>query len=373
MRHKGFGTLLFSLFCFFPLFGAVSAQEDCCGEKETLAEQIGITTGRSDRFRLYLNMHMSGDAEFKESRFEGFCFEGDQLRIEAVGQLNSWLGYRYRQQLNKPHGARESIDNLPIGLDLAYLSIRPSERWELQVGRLCASYGGYEFDLNPIYIHQFSDFVDYSPCYFTGLSVKYFSNRHELVFQVLNNRAASFSDIYPQAERLGIEESKAPLLLLFNWNAPLSRSFGMRYSISWHPQSSTRGAGRVMLGHQFAHGGLQAQLDLMYAYEGINARTALMPDVDLDVRHFSSVMNLKYRLTDYWGIQGKGALEYSGKNLFEQINRRNILLHLGVEYYPMPESDLHFFLVGLYQHSRYTTDQDRARLSLGFMYRLPML
>ena len=73
-----------------------------------------------------------------------------QLRIEAKGNINNWLSYRYRQRLNRSNDANGMIDNLPTSIDYAGIGIQLNDQFSLFAGKQCAAYGGFEFDLNPI-------------------------------------------------------------------------------------------------------------------------------------------------------------------------------------------------------------------------------
>ena len=69
-------------------------------ENKSLYEELANVQKKTDKFNLYLNMQGSFDANFRDGFDEG-VFKMRQLRIEAKGNLNSWLSYRYRQRLNR--------------------------------------------------------------------------------------------------------------------------------------------------------------------------------------------------------------------------------------------------------------------------------
>ena len=64
-----------------------------------LFEELTDVKKKTDKFNLYLNMQGSFDAHFRDGFQEG-DFNMHQLRIEAKGNINNWLSYRYRQRLN---------------------------------------------------------------------------------------------------------------------------------------------------------------------------------------------------------------------------------------------------------------------------------
>lgn len=54
-----------------------------------------------------------------------------QLRIEAKGNINNWLSYRYRQRLNRSNDANGMIDNLPTSIDYAGIGIQLNDQFSL--------------------------------------------------------------------------------------------------------------------------------------------------------------------------------------------------------------------------------------------------
>ena len=120
-----------------------------------------------------------------------------QLRIEAKGNINNWLSYRYRQRLNRSNDANGMIDNLPTSIDYAGIGIKLNDQFSLFAGKQCAAYGGIEFDLNPIDIYQYSDMIDYMSNFMTGLNVGYnITPEQQLNLQILNSRNSSFDNTY---------------------------------------------------------------------------------------------------------------------------------------------------------------------------------
>ena len=78
--------------------GAVA--QNTASEK-TLFEEVTGLKKKSDKFNLYLNMNGSFDATQGVSDPTKGKFNMRQLRIEAKGNVNDWLSYRWRQRLNR--------------------------------------------------------------------------------------------------------------------------------------------------------------------------------------------------------------------------------------------------------------------------------
>lgn len=125
---------------------------------------------KQDYLHLYMNMHAGYDAMFQDG-FQQGKFNIRQIRIEAKGNLNSWLSYRYRQRLNRSNDGSDGFDNTSTSIDIAGIGVKLSDKWSLFAGKQCASYGGIEFDLNPIEIYEYSDMIENMSNFFTGLNL----------------------------------------------------------------------------------------------------------------------------------------------------------------------------------------------------------
>ena len=128
-------------------------------ENKSLYEELTNVQKKTDKFNLYLNMQGSFDANFRDGFDEG-VFKMRQLRIEAKGNLNSWLSYRYRQRLNRSNEGGGMIDNIPTSIDYAGIGVKLNDQFSFFAGKQCTAYGGFEFDLNPIDIYQYSDMIE---------------------------------------------------------------------------------------------------------------------------------------------------------------------------------------------------------------------
>ena len=119
----------------------------------TQIEELSDVKIKTFFFFFFFFLQGSFDAHFQNGFQEGDC-NMHQLRIEAKGNINNWLSYRYRQRLNRSNDANGMIDNLPTSIDYAGIGIKLNDQFSLFAGKQCAAYGGIEFDLNPIDIYQ---------------------------------------------------------------------------------------------------------------------------------------------------------------------------------------------------------------------------
>ena len=170
------------------IYAQKAEKKDKFSPNTPLFEELTDVKKNTDKFNLYLNMQGSFDAHFRDGFQEG-DFNMHQLRIEAKGNINNWLSYRYRQRLNRSNDANGMIDNLPTSIDYAGIGIQLNEQFSLFTGKQCAAYGGFEFDLNPIDVYQYCDMIDYMSNFMTGLNVGYnITPDQQLNLQILNSR-----------------------------------------------------------------------------------------------------------------------------------------------------------------------------------------
>ena len=355
-------------------------------ENKTLFEEITGVKKKTDKFNLYLNMNMSYDAMDGYSDPVKNKFNVRQLRIEAKGNVNDWLSYRWRQRLNRSNAQGNNIDNAPTSIDIAGIGVKLSDKWSIFAGKQCAAYGGIEFDLNPIEIYEYSDMIDYMSNFMTGLNIGYdFAAGQQLNFQVLNSLNGTFAETYGDVEYA--EASKTPLVYTLNWTGNFNNVFKTRWSASIMNQAKGEKMTYFALGNELSLGKFGMFLDFMYSKEDIDRKRILtsmlgggasLPGAE----YMSIVTKLNYRFTPNWNVFVKGMYETASLDKevgeFEDGKYRTSLGYFaGLEYYPMENSNLHFFLTYVGRKYNYTNkvdlqDYDTNRVSVGFIYQLQM-
>ena len=81
---------------------------------------------------------------------------------------------------------------------------------------MCADWGGYEFDLNPIDIYAYNDIVEYADNFLSGVQASWrATEKNEFTFQLLNSRTKTYEELYDTIP--GVKESKFPAALVTNW------------------------------------------------------------------------------------------------------------------------------------------------------------
>ena len=361
--------------------------------EKTLFERIAKIEKKSDKFNLYFNMHYAFDADFNSAGgFEQGAFNMHQFRIEAKGKVNNWLSYRWRQRLNRCNDGGGMIDNLPNSIDLAYLGFSVTDKFSISAGKLCAAYGGIEFDMNPIEIYRYSEMVNNMSNFMSGVMFTYdFTPDQQLAFQVLDSRNGSIESTYGA----NLAANKLPLLYTLNWNANMfGGAWQTRWSASVMNEVKDKYMYYVALGNQFNFSPkCNMFVDLMSSYENID-RKGIMTNMFGGQANFnghnmyntlynSLVAKVNWRFQPKWNFFVKGMLEsaaiYRGEEGIADGNYRTSVGYLtGVEYYPM-ETNLHLFLTFVGQTHLFTerakalgqSDYSTQRVSVGFIYQLP--
>ena len=361
----------------------VAAQNNV--SEKTLFEEVTGIKKKTDKFNFYLNMNGSFDATSSDG-FEQGKFNMRQFRIEAKGNINDWLSYRWRQRLNRSNAQGDNIDNMPTSIDIAGIGVKLSDKWSIFAGKQCANYGGIEFDLNPIEIYEYSDMIENMSNFMTGLNIAYNATpNHQFNFQVLNSLNGKFTDTYGD---VAVEQTKLPLVYTLNWCGNFNNVFKTRWSASIMNQAKSEKMTYIALGNELSLGKFGMFLDFMYSKEDIDRKrilTNMLQDGGASLpgaEYMSFVTKLNYRFTPNWNVFVKGMYETASLdkkvgNFTDGKYRTSLGYFAGLEYYPMEGSNLHFFLTYVGRKYNYTDkialkDFDTNRVSVGFIYQLQM-
>ncbi|MBQ8990477.1 MAG: OprO/OprP family phosphate-selective porin [Prevotella sp.] len=383
--------LLFALL-FVPTTIMAQQDKDASAGEESLFEKITKIEKKQDNFHFLLNLNNSFDVNQGNGEFQNAKFNMRQIRIEAKGNFNKTFSFRWRQRLNRNNSpAPDGIDNMPSSsIDVAGIGVRTSDVFSMFLGKQCAAYGGIEFDLNPIEIYEYSDMVDYMSNFLTGANFQFQVHpNHQLQLQVLDSRSASMEDMYGQ----GYEQSKVPLLYTVNWNGSFGGVFNTRWSYSIMSQAKSYQSHYIALGNELNLDKFNAFFDIMYMREGIDREGIVSGIVGNnpqgghlnDAEYLSFVLKAQYRFSPKWNVFVKGMLENEGlskaNGVIEKGKYRTAYGYLaGLEFYPLNNSNLHFFLTYVGRSYSYT-DRAKAygadnystnRISLGYIWQLPM-
>ena len=325
------------------------------------------------KFNMYFNFQTSLDAEKKGENDLTTKFQARQLRLEVRGDLNERIFYRFRHRLNKPNAAA-SLDNLAKATDLLYAGFRLNEKWTATVGKMCQAWGGYEFDLNPMNIYEYSDFLNNMDNFMLGAMITYAPNpNHEFNLQITDVRNSNFANLYATATAT-IKESNTPLAYIFNWNGNLLDGLVQtRWGAGLQSEADGYTNALVMLGTKLNLPKFQVFLDYMMANDQLD-RLKFTPrsktEVVKDAKYNSFVLKAEYQPAPEWNIFAQGLYETANSSLANN-EFKGIGYFAGVEYLPFKGQDLRFFLAYI-GRSRDTNSVkvDTNRVSVGMMYRI---
>jgi hypothetical protein len=389
-KHKEYTEMkkLFMSAMFLSVMGAF-AQEDLQGQINQLkaeleqikqAQSMPVTSPEGinpidKRFNMYFNFQSSLDAEKAEGQDMTTKFYARQLRLEVRGNITDRIFYRFRHRLNRPTAAVK-LDNLATATDMLYAGFHIDDKWALTVGKMCQAWGGYEFDLNPMNIYEYSDFIDNMDNFMLGGMVTYTPNaNHEFNLQVTDVRNDSFENIY--ANSTGLKQSNVPLTYILNWNGSLFDGvLQTRWGVGLQSEADGYNNTMVMLGTRVALPKFQAFLDYMRADEQLD-RLNYTPMSNngkgqplKDTKYNTFVLKGEYQPIPSLNLFAQGIYETAESNLAGN-KMTGLGYYGGVEYLPFPSQDLRFFLayVGRSRDKNSITENTN-RVSLGMMYRI---
>lgn len=346
-------------------------------------EQIDEIKAKTDKFNVFLNFQSSFDAISEKNQDTKLGFKARQLRLEFRGNINEHIFYRLRHRLNRSNAAAD-LDNLARATDMMYAGFRLNEKWTLTAGKMCQAWGGFEFDLNPMNIYEYSDFVENMDNFMLGGMLTFTPNdRHEFNFQITNSRNSKFETLY---SRTTDGTSNAPLAYIFNWNGNFyDNVLQTRWAFGFEREAKNHSGSMLMLGNKLNFSNFQIFLDYMFAIQGLDrlGYAQIYTDVfgishtePLKTTYYQSfVTKAEFQPSEKWNIFAQGMYEMARVEKFpEHFNdakRNSFGYYCGVEYLPFKDQDLRFFAA--YIGRKFTSkvsDTYSNRFSVGLMYRI---
>jgi hypothetical protein len=327
------------------------------------------------KFNMYFNFQSSFDLEKVKDQDMTAQFKARQLRLEVRGDITDRIFYRFRHRLNKSNAAT-SLDNLAKATDMLYAGFRLDDKWALTAGKMCQAWGGFEFDLNPMNIYEYSDFIENMDNFMLGAMITYAPNKnHEFNLQITDVRNDSFEALYGTATNT-INASKAPLTYIFNWNGNLfDNLIQTRWGGGLQSEADGYNNWMLMLGTKLNLPKFQVFFDYMMANEQLDrlkytpmSSTVLVKDA----KYNSFVLKAEYQPIPQLNIFAQGLYE-TAKNDLTDNKMTGIGYFAGVEYLPFEKQDLRFFLayIGRSRENKLTNvTTDTNHVSIGLMYRI---
>jgi hypothetical protein len=349
------------------------------------------------------NMNFALRNEFVDGEYTQTRFRNEQFRLEIRGQVHEKVYFRFRDRYTRAQTS-ESVDNLSRSVDLAYLRFDLTEKFSISAGKMCADWGAWEFDWNPIDIYEYSDIIEYADNFLTGVGFSYTaSSRNQFTFQVLDSRTKTFDELY--GTQPNFTESKAPLAFVANWRGSL---FEGKLKTIWsysvfNEAQNTDGKNANMnyiaLGNELNFGKFRFIYDFKWSDEQLD-RTGVVSETVPDniyafalanTRYIGHWMNFRYKLTPKVDLTLVGMLDIAQwknsnndpENITGEEHIRNAWGYIpAVEYFPWSDLNIKFFAnwVGrVYKYSDYAKDRfgvadyTTGRFTVGFISPLGIL
>ena len=215
-------------------------------------------------------------------------------------------------------------------------------------------------------------------------------DNHQIQLQILDSRNGSIEATYGDLASAGVEDGRAPLLYTLNWNGSFfDNAFKTRWSASVMSETAKKQMFYYALGNQLTLGDFNMYFDFMYSNEEIDRKgiiTSILGTSNghnmFNAQYTSLVAKFNYRFAPKWNAFVKGMYETASLSKdtdgFEEGKYRTSYGYLGgIEYYPMEDSNLHFFCTFVGRSYDFTKragldNYNTQRLEIGFIYQLPM-
>ena len=344
------------------------------------------------------NMNFAFRNEFKDGEYTQSRFRNEQFRLEFRGNVTDKVFFRFRNRYTRAQTS-ESIDNLSRSVDMAYIRVNVSDKFSISAGKMCADWGAWEFDWNPIDIYEYSDIVEYADNFLTGVGFTYTaSTQNQWTFQVLDSRTKTFNELY--GAQPNFTESKAPLAFVSNWRGSL---FNDKVKTIWSyslfneakkADGTNANMNYIALGTQFL---VSEKFSFIYHFkwsdEQLDRTTVVSETVPDDLYAFSLAntryighwMNFRYKVTPKVHLTLVAMLDIAQwknsnndpQNTTGEEHIRNAWGYIpAVEYFPWSDLNMKFFANWIgrrYDYSKYAEerfgakDYTTGRFTVGFI------
>ena len=390
---------LFSLgvttFCFLPslLFAQTEKQVS-----DTTGYNAIIPVSKQNLLRdvdVIMNMQYALRNEFVDGKYTGSNFNMNQMRFEIKGKVADKVYFRFRNRYTS-EPTPQSQDHISRAVDLAMIRVDVSPKFSISAGKLCADFGGIEFDLNPIDIYEYADILEQADNFLAGVGGSWRpNNKNEFNFQVLNSRTKSFQELY--GNQPNVEEAKTPFAYVANWRGSL---FGGKIKTIWSyslfTEAKNTNMNYIALGQQYTGKKFSLAYDFQISDEALD-RTGIVSNTIPDSLYAYAVKKTLY--TSHWikadyRVSKKVNLSFVGYVDFAnwksdtdpEKTSNDVRTAYGyipsIEYYPFEKVNLRFFAnwVGrVYNYSDYSKirfgvgDYNTGRFQIGFVTPLLIL
>lgn len=268
------------------------------------------------------------------------AFRAKDLRLDIKGRFGNALYYRFRRNMLKTAG-QGTLDRFSNSTDMMFIGYRPGERFAVEAGKICQHWGGFDYDEVPLFIYQYSDYVDHLEIFFGGVDFIWTPvEGQEFIFEAANPS----NDLVP-----GV---RFPVNLTFNWNGSFSGGGILTRCAVGGLSQAGGGFGRIANGGiKFNHPSFQWYFDWMLEKGGVDRLGIASADLGAALSGLGETLYQSRILKAFW--QFSPGWNLVAKTAWDEVRTdgggkyRDSLLGLcSLEYYPVEGQNLRFFICG---------------------------
>jgi hypothetical protein len=226
------------------------------------------------------NSRMAYNSSFLDGNHTLSNFNVNQLRFEIKGKIHDKVYFRFRNRYTR-EPVPGDLDNISRSIDLAFISLDLSPKTKFSFGKLCADWGGYEFDFNPIDILTYNDIIEYADNFLVGAGISHDigDGKNSISIQLLNSRTKTYESQYGNAAPPNINPSEYPLAAVVNWRGNFfDGKFETTYSYSFFNEAKGAHMNYFALGNKFKTKNFVLYYDFHYSDEGLD-RKGIVSDI----------------------------------------------------------------------------------------------
>src|SRR5688572_6085585 len=395
MKKISFAWML--VLILFPAVLIAQVKERQAGDTTYYKTLIPISKqGLLKNVSMIANMRFAERNEFVDGEHTKSRFTMEQFRLEFKGKVHDKVYFRFRDRYTRAQTS-ESIDGISRSTDLSFIRVDVNDRFSIAAGKLCADWGAYEFDYNPIDIYEYSDIIEYADNFLSGAQASWVLNpKHQFTVQVLDSRTKTFGELYgPQPN---LEESKVPMAFVVNWRGSLfDGKFNTIWSYARHNEAHDTVADEAVgmdyfaLGNQLKLGKkFTVEYDYKISMEDLDRTTIvsetvpdnLYPYALRETVYTGHWLHLYYRLNPKINLAFVAMLDIAKyKDDIDPLKTSDDIREAWgfiptIEYYPFNDLNLRFYAnwVGRkYEYSEYAktsfgaVDYNTGRFAIGFV------
>lgn len=348
--------------------------------------------------KIDVNFLFRSSVEFPRGAQNQSAVKLNEARFEVKGDITPNLAYRIRYRLNRSTAPR-SLDDASGSIDHANITYRfgNNRKWHLTAGKQAAYVGSWEFERNPTFEYQYTEYVNRQlNIFLLAMKLGYDINKnHSLHLQLHNTHNENFNTAHNAAgyNTNGLAPSKTPFGIYAAW---LGKMLDGRwetfysYNVSQFAKSKTNYA--VSIGNKVVLDRFGAYLDLQSTNMAVDYTNIASPSVNKyqasspifvpafaqDINYKTAVLRMDYEFVPKWFITAKGFYETASHRTNSNIGsnfRENIGYLAGLEYKPVARQEMRLFTYYYNNTSCYNnavaginTNQNLHLFAVGVLY-----